>query len=422
MPALPGRTGCTRRQFVAAAVIGAALPALTFGQQPSLETMELFDAGKGGYKLYRIPGIVVTRKGALLAYCEARKTGKSDWDTIDIMLRRSVDNGRTWDGPRKIAGVEGPKSKNPVALEKKQANPDDVTYNNPVAIADHKTGAVHFLFCLEYARCFYMRSDDDGATFTNPVEITSTFEGFRARYDWRVIATGPAHGIQLKNGRLIVPVWLSLGTEGNGHGPSVTSVIYSDDHGRTWRAGEIIGLDTPDLINPNETVAAQLADGRVLFNMRSVSKANRRAISFSRDGATGWSKAVFDEQLPEPICMASIARLTEKPKDDRNRIIFANPDNLTRADGRDTPGLRRDRKNLTIKLSYDEARTWPVSKTLEPGPSAYSDLAVGRDGTIYCFYEVAGADGSLANSGRLTLARFNLEWLTDGRDRLKPKK
>jgi len=127
MPALPGRTGCTRRQFVAAAVIGAALPALTFGQQPSLETMELFDAGKGGYKLYRIPGIVVTRKGALLAYCEARKTGKSDWDTIDIMLRRSVDNGRTWDGPRKIAGVEGPKSKNPVALEKKQANPDDVT-------------------------------------------------------------------------------------------------------------------------------------------------------------------------------------------------------------------------------------------------------------------------------------------------------
>jgi len=85
-------------------------------------------------------------------------------DTIDIMLRRSQDNGRTWGGPRRIADVEGPKSKNPVALERKQANPDDVTYNNPVAIADHQTGAVHFLFCLEYARCFYMRSDDDGAT------------------------------------------------------------------------------------------------------------------------------------------------------------------------------------------------------------------------------------------------------------------
>src|SRR5215475_5281298 len=308
----------TRRQFITAAVTAATLPPLTFGQRPSLEMIDLFEADKDGYKLYRIPGIVVTKRGVLLAYCEARKTGKSDWDTIDIMLRRSKDNGRTWDGPRKIADVEGPKSKNPVALERKQANPDDVTYNNPVAIADHRTGAVHFLFCLEYARCFYMRSDDDGATFTKAVEITSTFEGFRARYDWRVIATGPAHGIQmrngrLKNGRLIVPVWLSLGTQGNGHGPSVTSVIYSDDHGKTWRAGEIIGLDAPDLINPNETVAAQLADGRVLFNIRSVSKANRRAISFSRDGATGWSKAVFDRQLAEPICMASIARLSERP-------------------------------------------------------------------------------------------------------------
>jgi len=126
----------TRRQFITAAVTAATLPPLTFGQRPSLEMIDLFEADKDGYKLYRIPGIVVTKRGVLLAYCEARKTGKSDWDTIDIMLRRSRDNGRTWDGPRKIADVEGPKSKNPVALEKKQANPDDVTYNNPVAIAD----------------------------------------------------------------------------------------------------------------------------------------------------------------------------------------------------------------------------------------------------------------------------------------------
>src|SRR5262252_10023757 len=163
MPALSVIPGYTRRQFIAAAGEAAAWPALTFGRQPALEKpliekMDLFEAGKDGYKLYRIPGLVVTRSGALLAYCEARKTGKSDWDTIDIMLRRSLDNGRTWDSPRRIADVEGPKSKNPVALERKQANPDDVTYNNPVAIADRQTGAVHFLFCLEYARCFYMRS------------------------------------------------------------------------------------------------------------------------------------------------------------------------------------------------------------------------------------------------------------------------
>lgn len=406
----------TRRQFITAAIM--ALPVATLAQSdqpPFLEKLDLFEADTGGYKLYRIPGIVVTKKGTVLAYCEARKTS-SDWSTIDLMLRRSTDGGKTWDSPRKIAEVEGPKRRNPVALERNQGRPDDVTYNNPVAIVDHKTGAVHFLFCLEYERCFYLRSDDDGVTVTKPVEITQTFEAFRARYRWRVIATGPAHGIQLKNGRLIVPVWLSLGTQGNGHGPSVTSVIYSDDHGRTWRAGDIIGLDTPELISPNETVAVQLTDGRVLLNLRSVSLANRRAISYSQDGATGWSPAVFDQHLLEPICMASLVRLSEKP----GRILFANPHNLTRADGQEAPGQRRDRKNLTVKLSYDEARTWPISKPLEPGPSAYSDLAVGRDGTIFCFYERAGADGRLSTTGRLTLAQFNLEWLTDGKDSLRP--
>src|SRR5215475_9391533 len=104
----------TRRQFITAAVTAATLPPLTFGQRPSLEMIDLFEADKDGYKLYRIPGIVVTKRGVLLAYCEARKTGKSDWDTIDIMLRRSTDGGKTW-GPRvKISDVPGPKVKNSV--------------------------------------------------------------------------------------------------------------------------------------------------------------------------------------------------------------------------------------------------------------------------------------------------------------------
>jgi len=223
--------------------------------------MDLFEAGWDGYKLYRIPGVLVTRSGALLAYCEARRTGKGDWTRLISCCRRSQDNGRTWGGPRRIADVEGPKSKNPVALERKQANPDDVTYNNPAPSRITRRAPVHFLFCLEYARCFYMRSDDDGATFTKPVEITSTFEGFRRATTGESSLPGRRTVFRLQNGRLIVPVWLALGTEGNGHAPSATSVIYSDDHGRTWRAGEIIGLDTPELINPNETVARNSPTG-----------------------------------------------------------------------------------------------------------------------------------------------------------------
>ncbi|MBL8792412.1 MAG: exo-alpha-sialidase [Planctomycetia bacterium] len=382
------------------------------GAEPSIQRSDLWEAGKDGYAIYRIPGIVTTAKGTVLAYCEARRTGKSDWDTIDILLRRSTDGGITFDAPRKIADVPGPHKKNPVALAQKLANPDDVTYNNAVAIGDPKAGTVHFLFCLEYHRCFYQRSDDDGRTFSKPVEITSAFEAFRKDYDWKVLATGPAHGIQLKNGRLVVPIWLSTGTGGHAHRPSVTSVIFSDDQGKTWQRGDIAVPNNEKYVNPNETVIAQLADGRVMLNVRSESKDHRRLVTTSADGATNWSAPVFHEQLLEPICMASICRLTETPASDKNRLLFANPDTLDPRKGQvEKPGQSRDRKNLSMKLSYDEGKTWAINRVLEAGPSGYSDLAVLPDGTILCLYE-RGA------SRALTLARFNLEWLTEGKDKL----
>jgi sialidase-1 len=382
--------------------------------EPLLEKIDLFVGGEGGYALYRIPGIVVTKGGTVLAYCEARRTGKSDWDTIDIMLRRSTDGGRTWSKRGKIAEVPGPKMKNPVALAQKLADPDDVTYNNPVAFVDHN-GAVHMLFCLEYSRCFYIRSDDDGATWTPPVEITAAFEPFKTDYDWKVLATGPGHGIQLRSGRLLVPVWLSLGTGGHAHRPSVTSTIYSDDHGKTWHRGEIAVPDTDEWIYPNETVAVELADGRVMLNVRSESNRHRRLVTISPDGAADWSTPRFDDVLLEPICMGSIIRYSARPEDDKNRILFANPHNLSRADGREIAGKSRDRRNLSIKLSYDEGKSWPVNKVLEPGRSAYSDLAVLPNGTVLCFYERSD-EQQKGTYKRLTVARFNLEWLTGGKD------
>ena len=384
---------------------------------PFIEKADLFTAGQDGYALYRIPGIVTTKRGTILAYCEARRSDRGDWGAIDILLRRSTDGGRSWSAQTNIAHVPGPKAKNPVALAQKLATPGEVTYNNPVAIPD-ANGAVYFLFCLEYARCFYLRSDDDGASWSKPVEITAAFDRFRPEYDWKVLATGPGHGIQLRTGRLVVPVWLSLGTGGHAHRPSVTSVIYSDDLGRTWSRGDIAGPNEGEWNIPNETCAVQLADGRVLLNMRSESKANRRLLTTSRDGATGWSKPQFHDQLLEPICMASMVRLSEAPA--RNRLLFSNPDNLARADGKEAPGKGRDRKNVSVKLSYDESVTWPVSKSVEPGFSGYSDLAVANDGTILLFYERGSTDGAnIYKTGRLTLARFNLEWLTDGKDALK---
>jgi sialidase-1 len=386
--------------------------------EPFLEKVDIFEAGKDGYALYRIPGIVVTKQGTVLAYCEARRTGKSDWDTIDIMLRRSTDGGKTWDAMRKISDVPGPKTKNPVALAQKLGNTNDVTYNNATAIVD-KDGTVHFLFCLEYCRAFYMQSKDEGLTWSAPVEITAAFDKFRPEYDWKVLATGPAHGIQLQNGRLVVPVWLSTGTGGHAHRPSAVSVVYSDDQGKTWQRGDMV-VAHPELKNPSETIVVQLADGRTLLNIRSESKEHRRAVSFSQDGATKWSKIQFEEALLEPVCMASIIRVSDKKTGGKDRIAFANPDNLTRKDGNEKPEMSRDRINLAVKLSYDEGRTWTVNKRLEEGFSGYSDLAVAKDGTILCFYERGSTDAkSSTKTGRLTVARFNLEWLTDGRDALK---
>jgi len=329
---------------------------------------DLFEARSGGYQTYRIPGIVITPRGTILAYAEARKDGIGDWADIDILLRRSADGGRTWEPPRLLADAGAQ------------------TANNPVMIVERRNGVVHFLHCVQYARAFHMRSRDDGKTFSAPAEITPVFERFRSEYDWNVIATGPGHGIELRNGRLLVPVWLSTG--GKSHRPSVVSVIYSDDHGETWQRGDII---LGGLKNPSETVAVELADGRVMLNIRNESPEHRRAVAISPDGARNWTAPRFDEALPEPICMGSIVRVPGR----RGPIVFVNPDHT---------GTRR---NLTAKVSRDEGKTWRVSRVVDAGISAYSDIAA-RGRTLYVFYERGGIGRNIYDTEYLTLVTFRL--------------
>ncbi|NLS95340.1 MAG: exo-alpha-sialidase [Planctomycetaceae bacterium] len=352
----------------------------------TVEKTLLFEAGKDGYAVFRIPGIVVTTQGTVLAYCVGRRE-PGDWADIDIFLRRSTDGGKTWEPAKKLRDL------------------GTSTVDNPTAIVDRETGAVHMLYQTDYARAFYMRSDDDGRTFSEPVEITPVFEEFRKDYDWNVIAPGPGHGIQLNSGRLLVPVWLSNG--GRRHRPSIVAVIYSDDHGHTWRRGDVVVRTDEEFVNPSETVAIELTDGRVMLNIRNENTNHRRLVSFSTDGATGWTKPVFDEMLFEPICFASIQRLSAGPGADKNRILFVNPNSGTRA-----------RQNLTVRLTYDEGRSWPVKKVLEPGIAGYSDLAMSADGSIFCLYERGGLSGNHYHTAGVTVAKFSLQWLTDGQDSL----
>ncbi len=364
--------------------------------EPLLEKSDVFPPAFNGIARYRIPGIVVTTKGTVLAYSEARRNSSSDWGEIEVHLRRSTDGGKTWQTPQHTAHSGARLEGNP---HKKGDGESEQTVNNPVAIVDRETGAIEFLYCINYARCFSMRSTDDGLTWSKPVDITPSFEPFRSKYDWKVIATGPGHGIQLKTGRLVVPIWLAYGKTGD-HAPSAAATLFSDDHGKTWQAGDLCLPNEGDFANPNETMITELSDGRVMLVSRSVSKANRKLVTTSPDGAHHWTTPVFHPQLWEPVCMASIVAHPSKP----GTLIFSNPHTLKLdKEGREVPAGRGKRENLSIKLSRDDGNTWPVNKVLDLGKAAYSDLAVLPDGTVLCLYEAAET---------IVCARFNLEWIT----------
>jgi len=398
-------------QWTVAAVLFGALAAGAAMEAPFLEKTDLFEEQTNGFVLYRIPGLVVTARGTVLAYCEARKYSVADRGEIEIHLRRSTDAGRTWSPPKQIAHLGQRLPRNPhMPADKKKKNmggPYEQTVNNPVAIAD-RSGAVHFLYCVEYMRCFYMRSDDDGVTWSRSVEISSTFEQFRPDCDWQAIATGPGHGIQLSGGRLVVPVWIAA-YEGNSPIRNASTVIFSDDRGATWQRGGIA------IVGGGECLVAELAGGGVMLSARNGFPERRRAIAFSREGASGWSQTKLAEELLEPGCMAGLVSHPGTAQDGKPFLIFSNPDTTDRP--------HSARRNVTVKLSYDNGRTWPVGRLLQAGPSAYSDLAVLPDGTVLCFYESGRPGSDRPNRAWayacLTLARFNYEWIVHKGDATK---
>jgi Neuraminidase (sialidase) len=370
---------------------------------PLLAKIDLFEEKQAGFVSYRIPGIVVTAKGTVLAYAEARKFTSADRGEIEIHLRRSTDGGRTFSPQQQIAHLGPRLSRNPHMPDDKKkkdmGGPDEQTVNNPILIAA-RDGTVHFVYCVEYMRAFHARSNDDGLTWNQPVEITATFDRFRSEIEWQAIAAGPGHGIELRSGRLIVPVWLAT-YEKTAPQRKGCSVIFSDDGGATWQRGAMA------MTIGGESSVAELSDGRVVLSSRNTDQRNRRAVVYSRDGATGWTKPEFIEELLEPGCMAGLVSHPGQPGKNQPLLLYSNPHTTKRE--------HRERKNVTIHASHDDGRTWPVKKLLQAGPSAYSDLAVLPDGTVLCLYE-NGKPGDTRRNGdwayaRLTLARFNLEWL-----------
>lgn len=302
-------------------------------------------------------------------------------------MKRSMDGGHTWSAITVVAPRRG-----------------DEPTDNPVPIID-KNGVVHLLYQRGYESAYHIRSEDDGLTWSKPKEITATFNTFKPEYNWKVLAIGPGHSILLKNGRLVVPVWLANSdvlTLNRSHKPSRVATIYSDDNGATWQRDELIP-DVPGFKNPSESMAIELADGRVMLNIRNESDRRRRGVSYSSNGSSGWSAPVYIEALFEPTVMASTIRVNDNG---RSGLLFVNPDseNLPFTQAGNPP-----RANLTAKLSFDEGKTWPIEKVINPGFSGYSDAAV-KDNTLYLVYEIQqrqGANRALS----IMFKRFSLNCL-----------
>ena len=396
--------------LVAAAALAMAPAAGGEGDGTVKDPVILFRQGDGGFHTYRIPGVVVTARGTVLAWCEARKFTAADRGEIEIHLRRSFDGGRTWDAARQVAHLGPRLPRNPhMPAQKKRKNmggPDEQTVNNAVAIAT-RAGPVHLLYCVEYMRCFHVRSDDDGLTWTRPQEITAAADGFRRRIDWQAVAFGPGHGIELAGGRLAAPVWIADYRPAEGtprarrHG---SGAVFSDDGGSTWRAGDLA------LPGGGESCLAELADGRVMLTARNSDARNRRLSAVSPDGATGWSEPKLIDDLPEWGCMAGFVRHPGTDAFPGPLLLHSAPDTDDRA--------HSARRDLTVWASRDDGLTWPVHRLLRAGPSAYSDLAVLPDGRVICVYE-SGLPGVQPEGKKqrpwayacIAASAFDLPWL-----------
>ncbi|MBW8036633.1 MAG: exo-alpha-sialidase [Planctomycetes bacterium] len=332
---------------------------------PSTST-KLFTSGDASYHTYRVPAIATTKNGTILVFCEGRKNSASDTGDIDILLRRSTDGGQTFSPPQIIFDDE--------------LN----TCGNPCVVVDHQTGNIILLTTwnhgldseaeivksesIDTRRVYLTISTDDGQTFSEPNDITDSAKD----PIWTWYATGPSNGIQLrlgpKAGRLIIPCDHKLKAPNQQYH---SHVIYSDDHGLTWN----FSGSTHD--GTNECAVIECTDGSLLLNARrgrNVKKTNRITATSNDEGLT-WSPSSFQNELIGPRCQASMIRYTPADASEKPIILFSNP------------ASKKERINLTLRASKNEGISWPFSKVLHSGPSAYSSLSVMPNGDIACLFE-----------------------------------
>ncbi len=341
----------------------ALLVLLLSGLQSSAQDLNhLYKAGENGYSCFRIPAMITTNKGTLLAFAEARRKDCGDAGDIDLVVKRSADGGKTWGAMETVW------------------DDDANTCGNPAPVVDRRNGKIVLLATWNLGtdhekdiidgsssdsrRVFVLSSVDDGSTWSAPREITKDVK----KGDWTWYATGPVNGIQLRKGkhkgRLVIPCdHIEAGTK-----KYYSHVVYSDDGGDTWLLG---GTTPQDLVN--ECTVAELPNGNLMLNMRNYSPTRNRQVSISKDAGKSWSNIKGDTTLIEPVCQGSLLWYDFPGK--KSFLAFSNP------------ASAKSREAMTVRISYDRGKTWGLKKLLYAGPSAYSNLVVMPNGNLACLYE-----------------------------------
>lgn len=366
------------------------IPAIAFAQSTTISHVNVFTAGSEGYHTFRIPAIETAPDGSLLAVCEARKYNRSDPgfndNDIDLVSRRSRDGGQTWS---QLRVVDDPG--------------EHWAACNPATLVDREMDRVWLFYCrtrpgrssitsrpgTDDSQAWARYSSDHGESWSQPTEITRIARDVK---NWGGSFFGPGGAIQARSGRLLVPLSRTTGrrnAEGNLVGGTWNSfVIYSDDHGRSWRRGQLM----PQRDWGDESQLIELADGRILMDVRQ-GEGPHRWLTTSTDGGLTWSLPEVGEQST-PVC-CSIERYTlASHGDDRNRILWTGPKG---------PG----RQKLVVRVSYDEGRSFVGEKLISTEKAAYSDTAILKDKR----YGSVGVLWERDDYKYITFTRFDLRFL-----------
>lgn len=345
----------------------------------------LFSGGDDGAANYRIPAIATAKDGSLIVAVDKRINGSGDLPAnIDVVIRRSTDNGQTWSNAITIADLGATGA------------------SDPALVVDKASGKIICLFATDKGlfgstptdpiRIRMCTSMDHGVTWTAPVDLTNQLYGAGCSNpvtkNWYAawVASGAAH--QLRNGRIVAAV----GVRQTSANQIDNFMIYSDDAGVTWQPSTGIAEQSGD-----EAKIVELNNGNLLMSIRNPGV---RRMNTSTDKGLTWGTAYNQTDLIEPNCDGDIIRYTSTLDGyDKNRLLHTIPSNSS------------SRKNVSVLISYDEGATWTVNKTIYPGASAYSSITVLPDGTLGMFYENGEYE-----TYQMYFVRFSLQWLTNGAD------